>query len=83
MSKVNFLKLVGSNHFIMYDGSLDDEDLNGYSFSVTENLNYAQKFSGYEAHNHTLTKAGICEHVFIDRDKTNVDPEYIQLSIFD
>lgn len=83
MSKVHFLKLKGSNHFIMYDGSLEDSELNGYSISVTNNLNYAQKFSGYEAHNHDLVREGICEHVFIDMEETKIDPKYIQLSIFD
>ena len=83
MNKINFLKLVGSNHFIMYDGSCKDDELNGISISVTENLNYAQRFSGYEAHNHRLVREGICEHVFIDMDKTNIDPEFVQLSIFD
>ena len=82
-NKINYLKLKGSDHFIMYDGSVKDEELNGVSLSVTDNLNYAQKFSGYEAHNHHLVKQGICEHVFIDKEKTNIDPKYIQLSIFD
>lgn len=81
--KIHFLKLKGSNHFVMYDGSMEDKDLNGVSISVTDNLNYAQKFSGYEAHNHGLVKQGICEHVFIEKNKTGVDPDYIQLSIFD
>ena len=82
-NKVHFLKLKGSNHFIMYDGSLEDSELNGYSISVTNNLNYSQKFSGYEAHNHDLVREGICEHVFIDMEETKIDPKYIQLSIFD
>lgn len=82
-NKIHFLKLKGSNHFIMYDGSLEDSELNGYSISVTNNLNYAQKFSGYEAHNHDLVREGICEHVFIDMEETKIDPKYIQLSIFD
>ena len=83
MSKVHFLKLKGSNHFIMYDGSMEDEELNGYSISITDNLNYAQRFSGYEAHNHDLVREGICEHVFIDMKESGIDPKYIQLSIFD
>lgn len=83
MSKVHFLKLKGSNHFIMYDGSMEDEELNGYSISITDNLNYAQRFSGYEAHNHDLVREEICEHVFIDMEESGIDPKYIQLSIFD
>lgn len=84
MNKIHFLKLKGSNHFIVYDGQqTGDEIPQGYSISFTSNLNYASRFSGYDAHNHKLVKEGICEHVFIDKDKTNIDPEFIQLSIFD
>ena len=82
-NKIHFLKLKGSNHFIMYDGSMEDEEMNGFSISITDNLNYAQKFSGYEAHNHELVRNGICEHIFIDMEETKIDPKYIQLSIFD
>ncbi len=83
-NKIHFLKLKGSNHFIIYDGSMKDDEMpNSYSISITDNINYASRFSGYEAHNHKLVKEGICEHVFIDKDKTNIDPEFIQLSIFD
>ena len=83
VNKINFLMLRGSDHFIMYDGSMEDDEMNGVSLSITDNLNYAQRFSDYEASNHKLVKDGICVVVFIDRDKTNVDPEYLQLSIFD
>lgn len=83
-NKVHFLKLKGSDHFIIYDGSMKDDEIpNGYSISITSNINYASRFSGYEAHNNHLIKEGICEHVFIDKKKTNIDPKYIQLSIFD
>ena len=83
-SKIHFLKLKGSNHFIIYDGSMKDDELpNGYSISITDNINYASRFSSYEAHNNHLVKDGICEHVYIDKSKTEIDPNYIQLSIFD
>ena len=83
-NKVHFLKLKGSDHFIIYDGSMKDDEMpNGYSISITDNINYASRFSGYEAHNHDLVREGICEHVFIDMEETKIDPKYIQLSIFD
>lgn len=83
-NKVHFLKLKGSNHFIVYDGSMKDDELpEGYSISITNNINYASRFTGYEAHNNHLVKEGICDNVYIDVSKTSVDPKFIQLSIFD
>lgn len=68
MSNINFLKLKGSEHFIVYDGSIEDEEMiNCVSVSITGNINYASKFTDIEAHNHHLYRSGIVDIITVNK----------------
>lgn len=83
-SKVYYLKLKGSEHFIVYDGSHEDEEMkNCVSLSITGNINYATKYTEVEAYNHTLYRSNVVNIIPLSMKSTNVKGDYIQYSIFD
>lgn len=67
MDKIYFLKLVGSDHFVIYDGHMEDESLPfAYSISITTRINLATKYTKYDAYNNDLVRQGICECIHVD-----------------